>query len=140
MAVNLDAVSVDVEAFLAEVERLRLRRRVAPSAATAATSSRRTCYEDWATRPARAGRRRLRGRAARAEPRRSRGDADEAVRAHLRLLEHDRWDAGAHLALIARWRPAGRHGEAIRRRRAYRPAMAEIGVAVAPHLKTLERL
>jgi DNA-binding SARP family transcriptional activator len=52
---------------------------------------------------------------------------DEAVRLYLRLLELDRWDAEAHLALIARLEAEGRHGEATRRRRAYEAAMEEIG-------------
>ena len=46
-------------------------------------------------------------------------DHDEAVRAYLRLLEHDPYDAAAHRELIARLEGAGRHGEAIARRRAY---------------------
>jgi DNA-binding SARP family transcriptional activator len=67
-----------------------------------------------------------------------RGDADAAVRAQLRLLERDRWDAEAHVALIGLLESSGRHGEAMRRYRAYEAAMAEIGVAIAPfpgHLK-----
>ena len=51
---------------------------------------------------------------------------DEAIRLHLRLLELDRWDADAHLALIAQLEADGRHGEAQRRRRVYEAAMEEI--------------
>ena len=83
-------------------------------------------YEDWALDL------REQARAAYASALRARArlatDDDEAVRAYLRLLEHDRWDAEAHRGLIARLDRAGRHGEAIRRRQAYVRTMAEIGV------------
>ena len=59
-------------------------------------------------------------------------NADEAVRAHLRILERDRWDAEAHLALVRVLEASGRHGEATRRYRAYEAAMAEIGVRPEP--------
>ena len=133
VAVNLDAVAVDVEAFLADV-----------AAGALAEAERRyrgdfleeDLYEDWAAdtreeaRAAYASA--LRGLARAAA---GRGDADEAVRAQLRLLELDRWDAEAHVALIETLESSGRHGEAMRRRRAYEAAMAEIGLPVAD-LKT----
>ncbi|HST67593.1 MAG TPA: tetratricopeptide repeat protein [Mycobacteriales bacterium] len=59
-------------------------------------------------------------------------DTDEAVLALLRLLEHDRYDEPAHLALIQVLLPAGRWGDAVRAHRCYRARMAEIGVEPAP--------
>ena len=117
-------VDVDVERLL---DRDRPGRR--PSALYAGDFLEEDRYEDWApdlreqAREAYASALRTRARETR--------DDDEAVRTYLRLLEHDRWDASAHRELIARLDGAGRHGEAIRRRRTYIRAMAEIGVQAA---------
>src|SRR5262245_14500013 len=54
-------------------------------------------------------------------------DIDGAVRHYLRVLDTDRWDAAAHLALVRVLEGSGRHGEARRRYRAYVSRMEEIG-------------
>jgi DNA-binding SARP family transcriptional activator len=53
------------------------------------------------------------------------------VRFLLRVLERDAYDEEAHLALVAAFADAGRHGEARRAFRAYRGRMDEIGVEPA---------
>ena len=127
VAVDLAVVDVDVEHFLAEV-----------AAGDMATAVRRyrgdfleeDLYEDWA-----ADLREQAGAAYTAALRalaEAAPNADEAVRAHLRILERDRWDAQAHLALVRVLEASGRHGEAARRYRAYEAAMAEIGVRAEP--------
>ena len=117
VAVDLSVVAVDVEEFLV-------------AGAEEAVSLYRgdfleeDLYEDWAAdlreqaRSHYAGALRTLAAAA---------TGDEAIRLHLRLLELDRWDADAHLALIAQLEADGRHGEAQRRRRVYEAAMEEIG-------------
>jgi tetratricopeptide (TPR) repeat protein len=60
------------------------------------------------------------------------GYAESAIRYDLRLLERDRFDESAHLALVAALSAAGRHGEALRRYRVYCSCMGEIGVEAAP--------
>ena len=117
VAVDLEVVDVDVERFLAAEpgEALDLYR---------GDFLEEDLYEDWAADL------RDQARAAYAAAVRTLAEAasgDEAVRLYLRLLEQDRWDADAHLALIARLEADGRHGEAQRRRRVYEAAMEEIG-------------
>jgi len=133
VALNLEVVRVDVERFLDEVEHA-----LADSdRARLARAERLYCgdflqedpYDDWA-RDLREHVREAYASAVRARARLT-TDHDEAVRAYLLLLEHDRWDAGAHRELIARLERAGRHGHAIRRRRTYIRRMHEIGVAAA---------
>ena len=115
VAVDLSVVDVDVERFLAAPAELSLYR---------GDFLEEDLYEDWAAdlreeaRAAYAGAVRTLAAAA---------TGDEAVRLYLRLLEQDRWDAEAHLALIAQLEADGRHGEAQRRRRVYEAAMEEIG-------------
>jgi DNA-binding SARP family transcriptional activator len=133
-AVSLDLclVAVDVERFLDEVEQGLADRDLArlhhAERLYAGDFLEEDPYDDWAldlreqAREAYASALRMRGRLA--------TDDEEAVRAYLRLLEHDRWDAGAHRELIARLDRAGRHGEATRRRRAYVRRMGEIGIRI----------
>ena len=118
----------------------RRRRRALPARArrarrsTGATSSRRTCTRTG--RPTCARRRARRTPAPSARSRRRR-TGDEAVRLHLRLLELDRWDAEAHLALIAQLedeRPARRGAAAQARLR------GRHGRDRGPTLRPLERL
>jgi DNA-binding SARP family transcriptional activator len=126
VSVDLSRVTVDVERFLEAVEDGEPAR--AERLYTGAFLEE-DAYEDWATdlrdeaRAAFAAT--LRQRAERA------GDAEEAIRACLRLLELDPYDEGAHRALIARLDGSGRHGEAIDRRRTYIRTMHEIGVHAA---------
>ena len=133
VSLDLDRVAVDVERFLAEVEagleHDDLARLVHAERLYAGDFLEEDAYEDWAL-DLRDQARAAYGAALRARARLT-ADDDEAVRAYLRLLEHDRWDADAHRALIARLDRAGRHGEAIRRRQAYVRTMAEIGVQAA---------
>ena len=115
VAVDLSVVDVDVERFLAAPAELSLYR---------GDFLEEDLYEDWAAdlreeaRAAYAGAVRTLAAAA---------TGDEAIRLYLRLLEQDRWDTDAHLALIAQLEDSGRHGEAQRRRRVYEAAMEEIG-------------
>jgi DNA-binding SARP family transcriptional activator len=55
---------------------------------------------------------------------------DEAVRAHIRILEVDPWNREAHRGLVRVMEGAGRHGEARRCFETYSSRMAEIGVTV----------
>ena len=57
---------------------------------------------------------------------------DAAVRAHVRILEVDPWNEGAHLGLVRVMERAGRHGEARRYFQSYSSRMEEIGVPVEP--------
>ena len=59
-------------------------------------------------------------------------DPDGAVPHLLRILEIDRYDEPAHLALVTALAGAGRHGEAHRHYLNYRRAMDELGVEPAP--------
>jgi DNA-binding SARP family transcriptional activator len=61
-----------------------------------------------------------------------RGDADAAARFYRRVLERDRYDEPAHLALVGVLTSAGRHGEARRCFRTYCARMDEIGVESVP--------
>ena len=123
VSLDLERVEVDVERLLTTTDPVEVER------VYAGDFLEEDRYEDWAldlreqAREAYASALRTRARETR--------DDDEAVRTYLRLLEHDRWDASAHRELIARLDRAGRHGEAIRRRRTYIRAMAEIGVQAA---------
>jgi DNA-binding SARP family transcriptional activator len=60
------------------------------------------------------------------------GDTATAVRCYLRVLEHDGFDEGAHLGLVATQLAAGQQGEARRSYRAYCTRMDELGVEAAP--------
>jgi DNA-binding SARP family transcriptional activator len=60
------------------------------------------------------------------------GDTATAVRCYLRVLEHDAFDEGAHLGLVATQLAAGQQGEARRSYRAYCTRMDELGVEAAP--------
>ncbi|HEX6420344.1 MAG TPA: BTAD domain-containing putative transcriptional regulator [Acidimicrobiales bacterium] len=60
------------------------------------------------------------------------GDTATAVRCYLRVLEHDAYDEGAHLGLVATLLAAGQRGEARRAYQAYSLRMAELGVEAAP--------
>jgi DNA-binding SARP family transcriptional activator len=113
--VALSGVRVDVEEFLARPHRHRFAGELLPE----------DRYEDWAADLREAYTTALRTKAG--ETRRD----DEAIRIYVHLLEHDPYDRPAHAALVARLDRAGRHGEAISRRRDYIRAMAEIGVQAA---------
>jgi DNA-binding SARP family transcriptional activator len=143
VALDLDHVAVDVEAFLRDaVDGLALRgeghgpeareRLLAAEAAYAGDLLEEDLYEDWAV-GAREDARDVYVRVARclAHDARAAADHDGAVRFLLRVLERDAYDEEAHLALAAAYSDAGRHGEARRAFRAYRARMDEIGVEPA---------
>jgi DNA-binding SARP family transcriptional activator len=143
VALDLDRVAVDLEAFLrAAVDGLALReeghsaaaheRLLAAEAAYAGDLLEEDLYEDWAV-GAREDARDVYVQVARclAADARDAGDHDGAVRFLLRVLERDAYDEDAHLALAAAYSDAGRHGEARRAFRAYRARMDEIGVEPA---------
>ena len=136
-------VSVDVEEFLtAAGEALALRRAGAPEAHERLTAAEAAytgdfleedAYEDWAL-PLREECRAVYTEVVRAlaSDATSRGDADAAIRFHLRVLERDPYDEPAHLGLVTTLEAAGRHGEARRCFRAYCARMDEIGIESAP--------
>jgi DNA-binding SARP family transcriptional activator len=143
VALDLDHVEVDLEAFLrAATVGLALREEgriaeaheplLAAEAGYAGDLLEEDLYEDWAVAAREEARdayvRVTRGLAADA---RAAGDHDAAVRFLLRVLERDAYDEDAHLALVAAFADAGRHGEARRAFRTYRARMDEIGVEPA---------
>jgi DNA-binding SARP family transcriptional activator len=143
VALSLDHVAVDLEAFLRDaVDGLALReegrgaeaheRLLCAEAAYAGDLLEEDLYEDWAV-GAREDARDVYVRVARclAADAREAGNHDGAVRFLLRVLERDAYDEDAHLALAAAYTDAGRHGEARRAFRAYRARMDEIGVEPA---------
>jgi len=143
VALDLDHVAVDLEAFLREASAgLALRqegradeahaRLLAAEAVYAGDLLEEDIYEDWAV-AAREEARDAYVRVARcvAADARAAGDHDGAVRFLLRVLERDAYDEEAHRALVATLADAGRHGEARRAFRAYRARMDEIGVEPA---------
>lgn len=138
-----EEVTVDVEEFLVDAaEGLRLARiggddarRVLERAEArfAGDYLEEDPYDDWAMAlrdEARTAYREV--AAALAHHARANDRFDEAVRYLLRMLEHDPFDEGAHLALISALAEAGRHGEARRHYRAYCARMDELGVEAEP--------
>jgi DNA-binding SARP family transcriptional activator len=144
VAVNLDAMDVDLERFLAgAAEGLsRLRDREATEAIPILEAAEvayggefleENLYDDWAT-PVREAARAMYSSVARALAQHA-ADGDEpdvAVRYLLRILEIDRYDEDANLRLVRALSAAGRHGEAHRHYLNYRHAMDELGVEPVP--------
>ena len=144
IALDLDHLELDVEAFLVEAAAAsRLGRsgdaagaRIRLEAAEALYGGdflEEDPYEDWAVS--------LREEAqatyiaiarSLAEASATDGDADGATRYYLRILERDAYDEGAHLGLVSALVAAGRHGEARRRYAFYAAKMEEIAVEAAP--------
>ena len=144
IALDLDHIDLDVEAFLEEAASAsRLARSGDAGGARARLESAEALYggdfleedpyEDWAVG--------LREEAqatyisiarSLAEAAATDGDADGATRYYLRILERDPYDEGAHLGLVAALVAAGRHGEARRRYGFYAAKMDEIAVEAAP--------
>lgn len=144
VALNLDAVDVDVEHFLHDategLRRLRagdvasaLPLLEAAEVAYAGEFLAENLYDDWAA-PAREEARAAYVAVARAlaTDAAGRADADSAVRYFLRILETDRFDEEANLALVRALEQAGRHGESHRHYLNYRRAMADLGVEPVP--------
>ena len=144
IALDLDHIELDVEAFLDEAAAAaRLARGGDRAGARAHLEGAEALYggdfleedpyEDWAVG--------LREEAqatyisiarSLAEAAASDGDADGATRYYLRILERDPYDEGAHLGLVGALVAAGRHGEARRRYGFYAAKMDEIAVEAAP--------
>jgi ATP/maltotriose-dependent transcriptional regulator MalT/DNA-binding SARP family transcriptional activator len=140
----LEHVVVDVEDFLAEASEgleLRAAGRSAEASERLEHASALYCgeflqedaYDEWAV-PLREAARALHADVAHAlaEDAAAAGKYAEAVRYSLRVLDHDRYDERAHLALVTSLVAGGRHGEARRAYRAYCRRMEEIGVESAP--------
>lgn len=144
IALDLDHVELDVEAFLDEASAAaRLARSGDRAGARARLEAAEALYggdfleedpyEDWAVG--------LREEAqatyisiarSLAESSATDGDADGATRYYLRILERDPYDEGAHLGLVGALVAAGRHGEARRRYGFYAAKMDEIAVEASP--------
>lgn len=140
---DLRQVEVDVERFLTAVETsLRADAAGAPDALEQLSAAARLYegdlleenpYEEWAVslrETARSGHLSL----LRTIIRRSAAGTDPgSVHGHaMRLLECDRYDECAHLALVRTLTAAGQHGEALRRYQVYVARMAEIGAVFQP--------
>jgi DNA-binding SARP family transcriptional activator len=144
VGLNLDALSIDVEDFLAASQQgmahLRDGREREGLALLATAEETYTGdffeedpYEEWTLALREEARatyisvaRTLAHAAALAE------DHDSATRYYLRLLERDAFDEDAHLGLIRVLHLAGRHGEARRCYRTYVTRMTELDVGAAP--------
>jgi ATP/maltotriose-dependent transcriptional regulator MalT/DNA-binding SARP family transcriptional activator len=141
VALNLDALDIDIERFLATTSDglAGLRRGDVAGAlamlntATAAYTGdflEENPYDDWAVavreeaRAAYVSALRLMARHA--------PDADTAITNLLRILETDRYDEEAHLGLVRTLADARRHGEAHRHYLNYRRAMDELEVEPSP--------
>jgi DNA-binding SARP family transcriptional activator len=144
ISVNVDAIALDVDDFLAEAAggleaRTEGRDERASDLLVAAEALYggdflEQVYEDWAVS--------LREEAralyldvlrALAEDARRAGDDDGAARFLLRILERDAFDERAHLELVQARIRGGRHGDARRAYRAYCARMELIGVEAAPY-------
>jgi DNA-binding SARP family transcriptional activator len=141
VALNLDALDIDVERFLsATADGLDCLRRAdidrglpilsSAAAAYAGEFLEENPYDDW-TVPLREEARAAYVAALRLLARHA-GDADTAVTHLLRILETDRYDEPAHLGLVHALSDAGRHGEAHRHYLNYRRAMDDLGVEPSP--------
>jgi DNA-binding SARP family transcriptional activator len=141
VALNLDALDIDLERFLATTsDGLEVLRHgdvpgalaLLTTAAAAYTGDflEENPYDDWAVsvreeaRAAYVSALRLLARHA--------ADADTAITNLLRILETDRYDEEAHLGLVRTLADARRHGEAHRHYLTYRRAMDELEVEPSP--------
>ncbi len=144
VALNLGAVAVDVEEFMARAQSgLRLvaagRDEEARTLLEAAESSytgdflAENRYDDWAM-PVREEARAayVSTATALAGLSESAGNHDAAIRYWFRVLELDPFDEPAHLGLVAAFAGSGRHGEARRAYRTYVARMEHIRVEPVP--------
>lgn len=130
LALDLDRIHVDVEAFLAAVARDQLGPGVELYTGDFLPED---VYEDWSVplreqaRLAFLGAVRRLARVAAAD-----GDHDRAASLGLRVLEADPYDDAAHRLLIGSLAAAGQHGGAVRAHEHYAARMAELGVDSLP--------
>jgi ATP/maltotriose-dependent transcriptional regulator MalT/DNA-binding SARP family transcriptional activator len=140
VTLDLDAVVVDVEAFLAHAaagfDLLRQGRRTeglerlgTAEAAYTGDFLEEHLYDDWPVAVREEARATYLGVArALADAAAADGDPDREVRFRLRSLERDPYDEAAHLALVAAHTRSGAHGEARAAYRRYALRMEEIEV------------
>ncbi len=144
VALNIDAVDVDLEHFLTgAAEGLAHLRDNETAQAIAILEASEVAYrgdfleenpyDDWAA-PVREAARATYVSVARtlATQAAARAEPDTVVRYLLRVLEIDRYDEDANLGLVNALAAAGRYGEAHRHYLNYRRAMDELGVEPAP--------
>lgn len=145
LRLDLSRVAVDVEDFLNQVAAAAaldragqpaeaLDRWRAAEAAYLGDFCAEDAYAEWAAplrEQARLGYVQAAARVAQAEA--AAGNHEQAARLWLRLLERDRYDERAHLALIRVLHRAGRHGDARRRYRGYAELMRELNVEPSPY-------
>lgn len=145
VALNLDALTIDVEEFLADgnagLDLLRqhgarddaVDRLSAAEAAYGGDFLEEHPYDEWAVSLREESRATyLAIAAALAEHARETGDVDREVRLRLRLLERDPYDEGASLALVRAHLRRGARGEARAAYARYAARMAEIEVESVP--------
>jgi DNA-binding SARP family transcriptional activator len=136
VSLDLNALSVDVERFLAEAavglrgeqDSLELADEL-----YAGEFLEEDAYEDWSV-PVREEARATYIAVARALSERAAGagEHEQAARYLRRILERDAFDERAHLALVSSLLAAGQHGEARRAYRVYGGQMDQIGVEAMP--------
>jgi ATP/maltotriose-dependent transcriptional regulator MalT/DNA-binding SARP family transcriptional activator len=150
--IDLDHLSVDVEAFFAQVAAGLQAQRAGDEEEAIDHLTRAESlysgdfleedpYEDWSVAVREEARdsytkvaRELAERAV------GRGDDEAAVRYLLRILERDAFDEQAYLELIGTLSTAGRHGEARRWYGVYSRQMEEIGIESAPFPVLLQKV
>jgi DNA-binding SARP family transcriptional activator len=150
--IDLDHLSVDVEAFFAQVAAGLEAQRAGDEAAVIDHLTRAESlysgdfleedpYEDWSV-GVREEARDSYTKVARALAERAigRGDDEAAVRYLLRILERDAFDEQAYMELIGTLSTAGRHGEARRWYGVYSRQMEEIGIESAPFPVPLQKV
>ncbi len=144
LRIELEALDVDVESFLADAaaglrlvragrEAEGIERLLRAESRYAGDFLEEDLYADWAAplrEEARVTYRQLSGCLAR-HARRT-GNADAAIRHLLRSLERDPYDESTHLELVSVLSGSGRHGDARRHYRSYCERMDELGVEAAP--------
>ncbi|MEU5943041.1 BTAD domain-containing putative transcriptional regulator [Micromonospora sp. NPDC047548] len=136
VAIDLDVVDVDVEAFLTAAEEAQAAQRAGqPDAARLLARADELYggdfladdpYEDWA-QPLRDEAQAAHTSVLRALAQHA-PDTDQKLVYLMRLVHRDPYDEDTHLELVQVLQAAGRHGEAQRRYRAYVDRMRELGI------------
>ncbi|MFI7431351.1 BTAD domain-containing putative transcriptional regulator [Micromonospora sp. NPDC049836] len=139
VAIDLNVVDVDVEAFLIAAEEAQAAQRAGHADAPRLLARADELYggdfladdpyDDWA-QPLREEAQAAHTSVLRALAQHA-GDTDQKLVYLMRLVHRDPYDEDAHLELVQVLRGAGRHGEAERRYRAYADRMRELGITPA---------